>query len=655
MSKDSNRLPGTALMRWPRWRVLALTALACLALLATLAGFEWRSRAAALADVQQQSDNLAAAVLQQSAEVVRQADFAIGMVRRAQQLDGRSPAVAVSVREVVAAEVELQPTVIGIAIYDAEGRLTSSSLEPDAAPPSGTDLDFFREACSVAADHLHVGAPLRVSLAGEWFLPVARRLSERDGSFAGVVMVAVRLQALQDQFARLALSDNGLVTLMSRGGTVLVRRPFVLQAMGLSMAQISFWQQHVVARSAGSFTNTSPVDGIERHMSFVHHPEFPLLAIVGVPPTLALAHWREQALRHAAVTGLFMLLLVLAGWRIQRDMTRQQRLAAELQRSMTHLHDLQHAIDEHAAVDVTDGEGTILRVNDRLCRLTQYGPDELRGRNLTVLDSGRHPDAFHRAMRQTLIAGQVWKGEMRCRAKDGSHLWLDTTIVPFQTDVKQPAHFIAIRTDVTARKQADQAIRQAHQEAAAANEQLARLAAFDELTGLPNRRHFNDTMAAELKRAQRVHQPLAVLMVDVDHFKPFNDTYGHGAGDECLRHVATAARKVQRRPSDLAARWGGEEFVLLLPSTGAEGALAVARLLCSSIEAMALAHSSSPRGHVTVSIGVYAAIPALQTRPEELLEMADRALYQAKQGGRNRACLYERELPVSTELDGVAA
>ena len=169
------------------------------------------------------------------------------------------------------------------------------------------------------------------------------------------------------------------------------------------------------------------------------------------------------------------------------------------------------------------------------------------------------------------------------------------------------------------------------------NRRLAALSLTDDLTGIANRRRFEEVLAQEWRRAQRQGQPLALAMVDVDWFKDYNDHYGHPAGDECLRHIARALADLVGRSGDLVARHGGEEFVFLAPVTDAAGALGMASRVVQAVHALALPHAQSPLGRVTISIGVACVLPGPHDVPEALLRSADAALYQAKAQGRNRA------------------
>ncbi|MFL6659097.1 MAG: diguanylate cyclase domain-containing protein [Massilia sp.] len=171
------------------------------------------------------------------------------------------------------------------------------------------------------------------------------------------------------------------------------------------------------------------------------------------------------------------------------------------------------------------------------------------------------------------------------------------------------------------------------------NAKLAELSSTDGLTGINNRRGFDAALESEWRRAARNGYPLALAMLDVDHFKAYNDHYGHQAGDQCLRTVADLIAAHGRRTSDLVARYGGEEFSLLAPATDAQHAMDIAQGICDELERLALPHAKSPHGVVTISIGVATAMPDEAYSWTTLIEKADRALYQAKQDGRNRASL----------------
>ena len=170
-----------------------------------------------------------------------------------------------------------------------------------------------------------------------------------------------------------------------------------------------------------------------------------------------------------------------------------------------------------------------------------------------------------------------------------------------------------------------------------ANDKLQRLSDYDGLTGIANRRKFDSVLETEWNRAMRSGASLTLAMIDVDHFKAYNDHLGHMLGDDCLRRVAQALVASIRQPSDLASRYGGEEFAVILPELTAGNALRVSEKLCSAVMELAMPHGKSPTAEVvTVSVGVATCIPARGGRPEALIREADANLYRAKEQGRNR-------------------
>jgi len=185
-------------------------------------------------------------------------------------------------------------------------------------------------------------------------------------------------------------------------------------------------------------------------------------------------------------------------------------------------------------------------------------------------------------------------------------------------------------------KQQNLALQNYAAELEAANQKLAALSITDGLTGLANRRRFDEVLAVESARAQRTGQLLAILMIDIDWFKKYNDHYGHQAGDVCLSRVASVLKGSARRPSDLVARYGGEEFTVITTDTDVDKAGKLADALCRAVAALEIPHAQSLHGKITISIGFAADVPDQENGGEALLKRADAALYQAKDAGRNQ-------------------
>lgn len=181
-----------------------------------------------------------------------------------------------------------------------------------------------------------------------------------------------------------------------------------------------------------------------------------------------------------------------------------------------------------------------------------------------------------------------------------------------------------IRTHLTLRQQANL---------------LRQIAMIDGLTSVANRRQFDEALEAEWRACQRAASPLALIMIDIDHFKQFNDTYGHQAGDAALKAVASALKASMGRPHDIIARYGGEEFVCLLPDTDLAGARSKAEELKRSVQTLGIAHKASSAAPVlTISLGVAVAIPVVDLTQDQLVAAADDQLYEAKRAGRSRVC-----------------
>jgi diguanylate cyclase (GGDEF)-like protein/PAS domain S-box-containing protein len=242
-------------------------------------------------------------------------------------------------------------------------------------------------------------------------------------------------------------------------------------------------------------------------------------------------------------------------------------------------------------------------------------------------------DEVTMAVQAAISHGTAYEFQARIVRPDGQirHV-VSRGVARLGPDGKQGNLFGVVR-DVTQEHEMEQALR-------AANARLEQIAHQDALTGLANRRRFDEAMVSEWRRTRRGGQPLSLVLADVDSFKLFNDTYGHPAGDACLQRVAAVLANTASRSGDLAARYGGEELALVLPGTELASAVKVAESLRRGIEALGISHAGSPSyGVVTVSVGVATVhppgVPGMAS-PSELIEEADRMLYEAKRTGRNR-------------------
>ncbi len=284
------------------------------------------------------------------------------------------------------------------------------------------------------------------------------------------------------------------------------------------------------------------------------------------------------------------------------------------------------------AILTVNTEGQIRSANPATERMLGYAQAELVDQAVTML-----VDLPLRAVVRSLLQMFVDRDdrepldqqrEFPVLHKSGRELTVQLALAEVRTHEQRL--FVAVLTDITERKRFEIELQHA-------NEQLLRLSTTDALTELANRRLLMQRLEDEWRRAMRSKEPMSLLLIDVDHFKLYNDHYGHPAGDACLQAIAQVLRVCAARPSDLAARYGGEEFVLLLPETSAEGAHAVAQRVFQGLREAALPHAASPlASEVTISMGLVCGQATQAGSPVQWLAQADLALYQAKAQGRNR-------------------
>ena len=240
----------------------------------------------------------------------------------------------------------------------------------------------------------------------------------------------------------------------------------------------------------------------------------------------------------------------------------------------------------------------------------------------------KDPEAFLRRVDE-LYAHRDESERVQIELKDGRTLERYTTSL--RTASGQYLGRVWFFRDITDQKLAEQRLREAYHA-------VETLAITDALTGLANRRQFDQCLATEWRRGLRDARPLSLLLIDADRFKTYNDTYGHLRGDSCLQQIAASARDVVARPGDLVARFGGEEFAVILPNTPSIGAMQMAHGIRDAVLNRRLPHSANPLGVVTVSVGCATLVPQLGLQAPNLIDLADKALYQAKHAGRNQVC-----------------
>lgn len=295
------------------------------------------------------------------------------------------------------------------------------------------------------------------------------------------------------------------------------------------------------------------------------------------------------------------------------------------------------AFETSEGIMITDARGTILRVNHALCVLTGYTAEELVGKTPILLRSDRHGAEFYRALWNQVRETGYWEGELWNRGKDGWTAPHWVSIKPVMEGSRTVSHYVATFLDISERKQAEQ--------------EIAQLAYYDALTGLPNRRLLVDRLQHAVATGRRTGSHGALMFVDLDHFKHLNDAMGHLVGDMLLKQVAERMNSVVRE-NDTIGRLGGDEFVVLLESLSANPVAAAneARRVAEKIVAalnrpFALGEYEH---HVSASLGV-ALFPDAESTAEDILKRADTAMYRSKAGGRNTLRFFEPEMQTAAE------
>ncbi len=275
-------------------------------------------------------------------------------------------------------------------------------------------------------------------------------------------------------------------------------------------------------------------------------------------------------------------------------------------------------VDKYVITATTDLEGIITSVSEAFCKISGFSEAELLGNNHNMVRHPDMPDSLHQEMWHKIQAGYPWQGELKNLNKDGGFYWVDVVIEPLQDDLGKVTGYMAVRQDITDKKHVEN------------------LTITDELTGAYNRRYYNRILPVEIARAKRDGQYLAFLMVDADHFKKYNDTYGHQAGDSVLVSIVDAMQGCFKRAGDYTFRLGGEEFAVLFRVEDGAHAAIVAERSRKAMYDLDIEHSgNAPHHRVTLSMGLMVLEPDVIYVKEEIYKYADEALYRAKQNGRN--------------------
>ncbi|HEY9103399.1 PAS domain S-box protein [Chitinimonas sp.] len=418
-----------------------------------------------------------------------------------------------------------------------------------------------------------------------------------------------------------------------------------------------------------------PLDGLKSCDGYADWA-YQLVVNTGIPQAIAQGTWQGETqwqTRDGQVTDMHQLIVAprmhgkpptfVAS--VLHDLSEIRAMEAKMVEEDALLNSILESVQ--AAIVVVNDCGEVQALNPAVAEIFGYGLHKVMGKPVLMLfpdtETAQHQAALRQYMDTGEHSGRIigQRVEMLGQRQDGSTFPLELTVTEIHLGAKRL--FTWVMRDISERKAFEEqllenieelqatrdALNAANEQLMTANSELGRMAQQDGLTGVANRRAFDQRLTSEWGRAARASHPLTLLMIDVDHFKRYNDGYGHQMGDECLRQVALVLQGAVSRASDFVARYGGEEFAIVLPETGAEGGAEVAEHIRQALASVHIPHAySTTSKHVTVSIGIAAFTPQPGMAADVLISAADQALYQAKEQGRNRAMVGEVPLSMTS-------
>ena len=672
-----------------RQRLAVLYLLAIAPLLVLIAVHALTDRDSALDEAQHKAENMARVAAQQHDDMVQAATHLLNVLVLVPEIRAMGPLCHPALHVIDQADERVN----NISVFRPDGSVACNSRE--TSPTSNVaDRAYFRQALSRPVGEVVTSQLLVSRVSGRPTIVVARALpGANDASPAGVVTVALDLDWFPSLIERLSGIPRTEVEIIdTRSGLVVARS--VQQTM---TAVMQYADPALLAALQAAPLQEAPQAG---RLQGGYESGYRVIGFAALPGTdgrLALTVGFDKALvlsstnQHLALTVLGLLAAAVAAvgtaWlAADRSLLRPIKRLADVAASVgagnlgarvgnmpgsvqelqilgrnfdtmvkrLRLRDERIATmgqriansEEHHRL-LADNSGDMIARFDRefartylspACReVLGYDPDELVGHAMIDVVMPDDRDVVRAQLVQPLLNGaETARSTYRVIHRSGRIVWLET----FGRRVADGSGFVTVARDVSIQKALETQLE-------AANQQLRIQVMTDTLTGIANRRRFDEMLGFEFRRAQRLHEPLSLLMVDIDHFKSFNDRFGHSVGDECIRAVATTIDRALRRPGDLVGRYGGEEFAVLLPGTPNDGAHAVAERIRDAVSKVTLQGRAALSRPLTVSIGCATLVPPIWiSSPLLLMEAADAALYDAKNAGRDRTRTTQIPAPV---------
>jgi diguanylate cyclase (GGDEF)-like protein/PAS domain S-box-containing protein len=620
--------------RLPIWAAVFVT-LICVAIFGLSSWREWSTRDAELKNAEIELANLAQSLMQHADDTFELADNVVtGLVNRL-GIDGTGPESISRLQTFIDLRKPSLGRIRALFVYDETGRWLATSEPVKSEGLNNGDRDYFRHHAQSDDRRILIGRPVKSRSGGQWIITASKRFNHPDGRFAGVVLATVDVAYFSQVFSQFNLGKNGAISLLSADGILLARSPDDGTYVGLDLSSAPLFRLRNKYPASAAYHFKSPLDGIQRLSFYKASDHFPLLILATKAQDEVLAPWREDAAVRMTFVIALLLIIAAIGYFFVRQLQARQRMAAELEAKEA---DFRLLAEESSDMVTRIGmDERIQYVSPSSIRVVGWRPEQLMGKSALA---GVNAEDLPRveAMVAALKRGDEADARIvyRTRHREKAEVWIESTMrVTKKYGTGEITGVVAISRDMTEHKDLEQ--------------KLASLATLDGLTGIANRRHFDEHLEKEWARARREGTALSLLLIDVDHFKKYNDRYGHQAGDACLKSVAQALAALARRPADTAARYGGEEFVLLLPNTDSAGCELIGMRIRDSLAILGIDHELNlPSQKVTVSIGgATAAWQDAKASSSSLIEAADRALYCAKDEGRDRLVMSGRILDLA--------
>jgi diguanylate cyclase (GGDEF)-like protein/PAS domain S-box-containing protein len=488
-------------------------------------------------------------------------------------------------------------------------------------------------------------------LSGRSTMAIALAVPDATGGVHGVVIALLDIGALARMSETLNVGAGGVVSIRRiEDGRLVLRRPAMPELLNQPGKDDPLHARAVEGNGKAAYRFAAPMDGVERIYGFQRIGEYPLYVTTGIATADFLSDWRQTLFMAVASAALLFLALSLVLIRLLRAGQEEDLTAGKLVESEARYRMLaENSHDVIWTLDIPSRRYTY--VSPSVTELCGYLPEEVVGQaleaTLTAESAGRIVREVDQRLRR-IAAGDKAAGvvvsELEQRCKDGSVISTEVVSSYLLDAEGVPQTILGITRNVSERKAAETALRETNRQLHARIEEIGRLqvalqelAVRDSLTGLYNRRYLDETLEREVSRARREGNPLSLVMLDIDHFKKVNDTYGHQVGDEALRMLASTLL-ADIRAEDVACRYGGEEFLILLPNMPLETAMLRAEAWRGAVEGVCVALGNF-RITFTISLGV-AAYPEHGKTPDDLTRCADQALYRAKNDGRNRVSVF---------------